>query len=180
MEDTKESLQAQVNDLTEKLQNCEARLDAITAFLKHQHPDFPDAPDAPAKAPAKAPKSAKAKARADDSEEERPKAKGKRAAKPAPDSSESGEEAPARAGGKKKKDPNAPKLPPSAYMLFAKEERGRVHASNPGMSFGELSKAVGTAWKNTSEEEKRPYFVMQEEAHARYLQEKAIYEKNHL
>lgn len=37
---------------------------------------------------------------------------------------------------KAKKDPNAPKNPMSAYLLFCEEWRGKVKAQNPEASFG--------------------------------------------
>ena len=42
-----------------------------------------------------------------------------------------------RDGGKKKKDPNAPKRGLSAYMFFANEKRDTVREENPGIAFGE-------------------------------------------
>lgn len=41
-----------------------------------------------------------------------------------------------REGGKKKKDPNAPKRGLSAYMFFANEKRDGVREENPGIAFG--------------------------------------------
>lgn len=41
-----------------------------------------------------------------------------------------------RDGGKKKKDPNAPKRGLSAYMFFANEKRDGVREENPGIQFG--------------------------------------------
>ncbi|KAL8946164.1 MAG: hypothetical protein Q9183_007940 [Haloplaca sp. 2 TL-2023] len=39
-------------------------------------------------------------------------------------------------GGKRKKDPNAPKRGLSAYMFFANENRENVREENPGITFG--------------------------------------------
>ena len=39
------------------------------------------------------------------------------------------------AGGKKKKDPNAPNCGLSAYMFIANEQRDNVREENPGISF---------------------------------------------
>ena len=36
---------------------------------------------------------------------------------------------------KKGKDPNAPKRPMSAYMLFANAKRAEIKAANPGILF---------------------------------------------
>ncbi|KAJ3072069.1 Non-histone chromosomal protein 6 [Quaeritorhiza haematococci] len=44
-----------------------------------------------------------------------------------------------KAGGKKKKDPNAPKKALSAFMIFSQENRKIVKEENPNASFGESS-----------------------------------------
>ena len=49
----------------------------------------------------------------------------------------------ADAGGKKKKDPNAPKRGLSAYLFFANEQRDNVREENPGISFGQVGKVLG-------------------------------------
>ncbi len=36
------------------------------------------------------------------------------------------------------KDPNAPKRPLSAYMIFSNESRGRITTANPGLKLGEV------------------------------------------
>lgn len=50
-------------------------------------------------------------------------------------------------GGKKKakrakKDPNAPKRPMNAYMLFANSVRAQVRGDNPDMSMAEVVSAM--------------------------------------
>jgi len=45
---------------------------------------------------------------------------------------------PAKKGGKKTKDPNAPKRPMTAYMLYANAIRNKVKEDNPGISFGDV------------------------------------------
>merc|ERR1719270_896627 len=47
---------------------------------------------------------------------------------------------------KKKKDPNAPKQPLSAYFIFSTEERLRVKEGNPGFSICEVAKELGRRW----------------------------------
>lgn len=44
---------------------------------------------------------------------------------------------------KKKKDPNAPKRPLSAYFMYMKEERATVVAENPDMKLTEISTEIG-------------------------------------
>lgn len=38
--------------------------------------------------------------------------------------------------GKKKKDPNAPKRPLSAFMLFSQDKRASIKEENPDVTFG--------------------------------------------
>ncbi|KAF7307738.1 hypothetical protein MKEN_01133900 [Mycena kentingensis (nom. inval.)] len=60
-------------------------------------------------------------------------------------------------GGRKKKDPNAPKRALSAYMFFSQDWRERIRAENPDANFGELGKLLGAKWKELDDEEKQPY-----------------------
>ena len=50
-------------------------------------------------------------------------------------------------GSKKKKDPNAPKKPLTAYMVWLGENRPALKAKYPGLSITELSKKAGELWK---------------------------------
>lgn len=45
----------------------------------------------------------------------------------------------------------------SAYILWSKDNRARVKAENPGLSFGQVAKQLGAEWKALSEAEKAPY-----------------------
>ncbi|KAK2084498.1 High mobility group [Saguinus oedipus] len=40
----------------------------------------------------------------------------------------------------KKKDPNAPKRPPSAFFLFCSEHRPKIKSEHPGLSIGKAAK----------------------------------------
>uniref|UniRef100_A0A8C5V9F8 HMG box domain-containing protein n=1 Tax=Microcebus murinus TaxID=30608 RepID=A0A8C5V9F8_MICMU len=62
-------------------------------------------------------------------------------------------------GGKKKKDPNAPKRPPSGFFLFCSEFRPKIKSANPGISIGDVAKKPGEMWHNLSDSEKRPYIT---------------------
>lgn len=64
------------------------------------------------------------------------------------------------AGGKrkkKKKDPNAPKRPQSAFFLFCADFRAPLKAENPSFSVGEIAKALGKKWSETKPDVKRKY-----------------------
>uniref|UniRef100_A0A8C0ADE1 HMG box domain-containing protein n=1 Tax=Bos mutus grunniens TaxID=30521 RepID=A0A8C0ADE1_BOSMU len=43
------------------------------------------------------------------------------------------------AKGGKKKDPNAPKRPPSGFFLFCSEFRPKIKSANPGISIGDVA-----------------------------------------
>ena len=49
------------------------------------------------------------------------------------------------------------KKPLSGYMLFAKEKRPDIIKKSPELTFGEVGKALGAAWKALSETEKAKY-----------------------
>ena len=67
-------------------------------------------------------------------------------------------------GGKKKKDPNAPKRPPSGFFLFCSEFFLKIKSTNPGISNGDVAKKLGEMWKNISESEKQPTSPRQQKA----------------
>uniref|UniRef100_A0A3Q1B3S6 High mobility group protein B2 n=1 Tax=Amphiprion ocellaris TaxID=80972 RepID=A0A3Q1B3S6_AMPOC len=48
--------------------------------------------------------------------------------------------------GKKKKDPNAPKRPPSAFFVFCSDHRSTIKEENPGISIGDIAKKLGELW----------------------------------
>ena len=60
-------------------------------------------------------------------------------------------------GGKKKKDPNAPKRPPSGFFLFCSEFCSKIKSTNPGISIGDVAKKLGEMWNNLSDSEKQPH-----------------------
>ncbi|KAL1916519.1 uncharacterized protein VTP21DRAFT_5710 [Calcarisporiella thermophila] len=76
---------------------------------------------------------------------------------------------------KRKKDPNAPKRPLSAYMLFSQEKRKQVLEENPDVKFTEVGKLLGAMWKELSEEEKKIYNDKASKDKERYEREKADY-----
>jgi len=78
-------------------------------------------------------------------------------------------------GGKKKKDPNAPKRGLSAYMFFANDQRDKVREDNPGIKFGEVGKVLGEKWKALNEKQRTPYEAKAAADKKRYEEEKATY-----
>ncbi|CAL4080397.1 unnamed protein product, partial [Meganyctiphanes norvegica] len=72
--------------------------------------------------------------------------------------------------GKKKRDPNEPQKPPSAYALFFKETQAPIKIQNPTATFGEVAKIVGSLWSSLDDEHKNQYKKKQELAKKEYLQ----------
>ncbi|PSN66708.1 Non-histone chromosomal protein 6 [Corynespora cassiicola Philippines] len=87
-----------------------------------------------------------------------------------------GKKAVKETGGKKKKDPNAPKRGLSAYMFFANEQRDKVREENPGIKFGEVGKMLGEKWKSLTEKQRAPYEAKAAADKKRYEEEKAKYQ----
>ncbi|RXM31706.1 High mobility group protein B2 [Acipenser ruthenus] len=59
--------------------------------------------------------------------------------------------------GKKKKDPNAPKRPPSAFFVFCSEHRPKIKADYPGSSIGDTAKKLGEMWSKLTAKDKVPF-----------------------
>lgn len=75
------------------------------------------------------------------------------------------------------KDPNAPKKPLSSYMFFCKEKRTGFKSQNPEMKQGEISKLMGSEWRELSEKKKKKYILKADEDKLRYLDEMKSYER---
>lgn len=56
---------------------------------------------------------------------------------------------------KKIRDPNAPKRPPSAYILFQNEVRDDIRTSNPGMPYKDVLQIISQRWKELPDSEKK-------------------------
>mmetsp|Transcript_2163 Transcript_2163/g.3395 ORF Transcript_2163/g.3395 Transcript_2163/m.3395 type:complete len:826 (-) Transcript_2163:72-2549(-) len=86
-------------------------------------------------------------------------------------------------GGKKKakrakKDPNAPKGPMNAYMLFANSVRAQVREENPDLSMTEVSKEISQKYKSLDEDEMAKWKGKAGEAKEDYKKKLAVYEKS--
>ena len=55
---------------------------------------------------------------------------------------------------KTKKDPNAPKNPMNAYFFYVKENRESYKAKHSDLKMTEITKALGSQWKEMNEKEK--------------------------
>merc|ERR1712054_126069 len=73
--------------------------------------------------------------------------------------------------GKKKKDPNAPKRPQSAYSIFMSENREAILKSLPAGAnpITDVAKKAGEQWKALSTAAKKPYEKKAEKQKAEYL-----------
>lgn len=75
--------------------------------------------------------------------------------------------------GKKVKNPNAPKRPPTAFFIFMDDFRKSFKEANPDCkSVSTVAKEGGEKWKSMTEEEKQPYVDRAAELKAEY--EKAL------
>merc|ERR1712038_1438917 len=81
---------------------------------------------------------------------------------------------------KKKKDPNAPKQPLSAYFIFSTEERLKVKEENPGFSICEVAKELGRRWAEMDPQVKQRYQQRAEEERQKYDNDMANYRQGNL
>ncbi|KAL8647232.1 MAG: hypothetical protein Q9210_005682 [Variospora velana] len=81
----------------------------------------------------------------------------------------------AESGGKRKKDPNAPKRGLSAYMFFANDNRDSVREENQGITFGQVGKVLGEKWKALNAKQREPYEAKAKADKERYEREKVSY-----
>lgn len=59
--------------------------------------------------------------------------------------------------GMSKKEGSKRKINMSGYILFSSEMRAVIKARHPDFSFGELSRLVGTEWRNLEAKKKAEY-----------------------
>ncbi|RKP15064.1 high mobility group box domain-containing protein, partial [Piptocephalis cylindrospora] len=53
------------------------------------------------------------------------------------------------------KDPNAPKRPPSTFLMYCSTQRSIVHKAHPEWPYTQIAQELAKLWKNVPEEEKR-------------------------
>lgn len=78
---------------------------------------------------------------------------------------------------KRKKDPNAPKRPLSAFFLYCADERAAIKAAHPTHSVGEVAKELGEKWNKVSPEVKAKYEAKAAGDKGRYEKQMAEYKK---
>lgn len=78
---------------------------------------------------------------------------------------------------RRKKDPNAPKRPITAYMFYAQDERKVVNRERPDAKFGEVGKLIGEKWRQLSADDKKKYEDLAAKDKQRYDAEKTAYKE---
>ncbi|KAL6450661.1 NHP10 Non-histone protein 10 [Candida maltosa Xu316] len=76
-------------------------------------------------------------------------------------------------GKQKARDPDLPKRPTNAYLIFCEMEKERIKQVDPNAT--DLSKSMSDAWRVLSQEERRPYYELYEDDKVRYDREMAEY-----
>ncbi|KAJ2162028.1 non-histone protein [Coemansia sp. RSA 552] len=69
------------------------------------------------------------------------------------------------------KDPNAPKRPANAFVLYCQVERPNIKSVGTELSSSELTRAMGVKWRNLSKGEKQKYYDLYEREMTRYQRE---------
>jgi len=78
-------------------------------------------------------------------------------------------------GGRRKKDPNAPKRALSAFFCFCNDERPAIRAANPSYGVGDVAKELGRMWGECDEAAKKKYVALAEKDKERYARAMAAY-----
>ena len=78
---------------------------------------------------------------------------------------------------KKEKDPDAPKRPPSAYLMFMSDVRPTIVAENEGIKQGDIAKLGATKWKELGDEAKEKYNEQYRVAKGKWEAAKAAYDQ---
>ena len=83
----------------------------------------------------------------------------------------------------KQRDPDAPKRPASAYMLWLNENRASIKdellTTNPDAKITDVTKRAGELWKALSDDEKAPHQKASELLREKYHEAMKLYKPNH-
>ena len=83
----------------------------------------------------------------------------------------------------KQRDPDAPKRPASAYMLWLNENRASIKdellTTKPDAKITDVTKRAGELWKELSDDEKAPHQKASEELREKYHEAMKAYKPNH-
>lgn len=78
---------------------------------------------------------------------------------------------------KRRRDPLAPRLPPSSFLLFSQDHYPQLKHDNPNWSVVEVAKATGKMWSSTASVDKQPYKQRAALLRAKYFEELETYRK---
>eukprot|EP00010_Vexillifera_abyssalis_P002858 CAMPEP_0201552090 /NCGR_PEP_ID=MMETSP0173_2-20130828/13675_1 /ASSEMBLY_ACC=CAM_ASM_000268 /TAXON_ID=218659 /ORGANISM="Vexillifera sp., Strain DIVA3 564/2" /LENGTH=213 /DNA_ID=CAMNT_0047962509 /DNA_START=26 /DNA_END=667 /DNA_ORIENTATION=- len=81
--------------------------------------------------------------------------------------------------GRKKRHPDEPKKPKTAYMIFAMEARPKIKEEFPDKKFGEISKICGERWKLLSDGDKVKYQEEYNLLKIQYQKDLAAFKETH-
>lgn len=76
---------------------------------------------------------------------------------------------------KKTKDPNEPKRPKNAFLLYSDSVREGILENNPSLAHKEVLKLVAEKWAGLSEEEKKPFMEAYVELQEKYKRDVEAY-----
>lgn len=79
---------------------------------------------------------------------------------------------------RKPKDPNAPKKPLTAYLLFSGSVRAQARSDNPEMKITQIAGVIGNKWKALSEEEQKKWADLAAKQKEEYKIVSAEYQKS--
>ncbi|KAG9307754.1 hypothetical protein G9A89_023319 [Geosiphon pyriformis] len=73
------------------------------------------------------------------------------------------------------RDPNAPKRPRNAFLLYCKKERDQAKEDNVNKGFQDVTRILSKKWHDLSNEKKQKYFDMYNKDKERYEKEMSSY-----
>ncbi|XP_004449806.2 high mobility group protein B4 [Dasypus novemcinctus] len=80
---------------------------------------------------------------------------------------------------RRKRDPQAPRRPPSSFILFCHDHYPQMKKDNPNWSVVQMAKASGKMWSARTDAEKQPYEERAAFLRAKYREELATYRQQH-
>lgn len=77
-----------------------------------------------------------------------------------------------------KKDPNAPKKPMTAFVIFCGDHRDKVRKENPDIKVQDVQRKLAELWNKVTDSEKKKYEAKAAEAKEKYTKAVAEYKKS--
>ena len=76
---------------------------------------------------------------------------------------------------RRKRDPHAPRRPPSSFLLFCQDHYAQLKSENPSWSVVQVAKASGKMWSAKTDVDKQPYEQRAALLRAKYREELSVY-----